>query len=364
VSGARTRFTLSLPNRGVLLGLLTVPQLLDAAEAAEASGLCDTVAIGDNLLEKPRVEAVALLGALAARTHRVRLNVGCLSSFILRDPILFAIQWASLDVISSGRMEVSVCIGGGDERELRPYGIRRIERVPRLLETLDVVRRLWREDHVTVAGRFHRFEDVTVLPKPVQTRPPVYLANAPDPDGPPALVDRMLLRVLRHADGWHPTGLMPEQFRRLRIRLEALAAAEGRDLSNFSVGCGSLVNIQPDEARARREAEDYVRRYWPHTYGPHSFDRLIAGPPRDVAAGILRYWDAGCRRISVRIGGANYEAQMPLLLREVLPAVWEAVAAREGAPAPRSATADPAPARNPRPRTSAKEPRRRAPGSG
>jgi alkanesulfonate monooxygenase SsuD/methylene tetrahydromethanopterin reductase-like flavin-dependent oxidoreductase (luciferase family) len=361
LSAARTRFTLSLPNRGVLLGLLTVPQLLDAAAAAEASGLFDTVAIGDNLLEKPRVEAVALLGALAARTQRVRLHVGCLSTFILRDPILFAIQWASLDVISNGRMEVSVCIGGGDQGELRPYGVRRIDRVPRLLETLSVVRRLWCEDHVTVAGRFHRFEDVTILPKPVQARPPVYLANAPDPTAAPALVDRMLRRALRYADGWHPTGLTPEQFRVLRIRLETLAAAEGRDLGNFSVGCGSLVNIQTEATRARHEAEEYVRRYWPNTYGPHSFDRLIAGPPAAVAQGILEYWDAGCRRISVRIGGANYEAQMPLLLREVMPAVWEGVAARESPPAPRSATSDPATARILRPGTSAKGLPRKAP---
>jgi hypothetical protein len=50
------------------------------------------VSVGDNLLEKPRLEVIALLGALAARTRRVRLHVGCLSTFVIRDPILFAIQ--------------------------------------------------------------------------------------------------------------------------------------------------------------------------------------------------------------------------------------------------------------------------------
>ena len=76
---------------------------------------------------------------------------------------------------------------------------------------------------------------MTALPRPVQKRPPIYLANAPDPDGPPALVDRMLQRALDHADGWHPTGLTPEQSSTLRARLEALAAAGGRDLAGFSV---------------------------------------------------------------------------------------------------------------------------------
>lgn len=328
-----TAFQLSLPNRAIVLGFLTTAQVLDAASAADASGQFAALSVGDNLLEKPRLEVVALLGALAARTVRLRLNVGCLSTLILRDPILFAIQWASLDVISGGRMELSVCIGGGDEREMRPYGIRRGERVARLLETVDVVRRLWREDHVTVSGRYHRFEDVTALPKPVQAHPPVFLANAPDPDADPDLRDRMLLRALRHFDGWHPTGLTPGQFRALRTRLGELAARERRDLSRFSVACGSLVNIQPDPVKARREAEEYVRRYWPDSYGPRSFDRLVFGPPREVAAGILRYWDAGARRISVRLGAFNYDEQIPLLLNDVMPAVWQGVAARGGHPA-------------------------------
>ncbi len=324
----RTTFTLSLPNRGILLGFLTVEQLLDAAVAAETSEHFGSVSIGDNLLEKPRVEVIALLGALAARTQRVRLHVGCLSTFILRDPILFAIQWASLDVISGGRMDLSVCIGGGDDREMRPYRMKKLERVARLLETLKTVRRLWQEDHVTVQGRFHQFDDVSAYPKPVQPSPPIYLANAPDPDGPSKFIDKMLLRALRHADGWHPTGLTPEQFGRLRARLEDLAEAEGRDLSTFSVSCGSLVNIQPDPARAREEAEEYVRKYWPHTHGPGRFTRLISGPPALVAEGILSYWDAGCRRIAVRIGALSYAAQIPLLLNEVMPAVWEGLAAR------------------------------------
>jgi alkanesulfonate monooxygenase SsuD/methylene tetrahydromethanopterin reductase-like flavin-dependent oxidoreductase (luciferase family) len=328
VGRAGTTFTLSLPNRGVLLGFLTVEQLLEAAEAAEAAETFAGVSIGDNLLEKPRVEAIALLGALAGRTARLRLHVGCLSTLILRDPILFAIQWASLDVISRGRMDLSVCIGGGDDREMRPYGQRRQERVVRLLETIEAVRRLWREDHVTFQGRFHRFEDVSAQPKPVQPRPPIYLASAPDPDGPPALVDRMLLRALRHGDGWHPTGLTPEQFRTLRVRLQALADAEGNDLSKFSISCGSLVNIQRDASKARDEAEHYVRRYWPHTHTPRSFDRLIVGPPPVVAEGVLRYWDAGCRHIAIRLGALDYQVQVPLLIDEVLPAVWDGIAAR------------------------------------
>jgi alkanesulfonate monooxygenase SsuD/methylene tetrahydromethanopterin reductase-like flavin-dependent oxidoreductase (luciferase family) len=155
---------------------------------------------------------------------------------------------------------------------------------------------------------------------------PIYLANAPNPDGRPEDVDRMLGRALRHADGWHPTGLTPAQFEKLRVRLEALAAQTGRDLSEFSIACGSLVNIQPDRGKSRAELEDYVRRYWPNTHTPRYYDRLISGPPEAVADGILAYWRAGAKRISVRLGTADYDTQLPLLLNEVMPAIRQAVA--------------------------------------
>lgn len=175
---------------------------------------------------------------------------------------------------------------------MEPYRVNRTERVPRLLEGIALVRRLWRDERMTFRSRFNHIENAAAWPKPVQQPPPNSLANAPDPDGPLALMDRVLLRAL----------------------------------STFSIACGSLVNIQPDPRRSRAELEDYVRRYWPKTHTPRSFDRLISGPPEVVAQGILAYWGAGARRSSVRLGTADYDAQLPLLLNEVMPAIRQAVA--------------------------------------
>jgi alkanesulfonate monooxygenase SsuD/methylene tetrahydromethanopterin reductase-like flavin-dependent oxidoreductase (luciferase family) len=105
-------FGLTLANRAVVLGALKARDLLEITERAEASGAFDTVWVGDSLLAKPRLEAVSLLSALAAVTSRVRLGVGCLATFVHRHPLLFAQQWASLDVISGGRSLLAVCLGG------------------------------------------------------------------------------------------------------------------------------------------------------------------------------------------------------------------------------------------------------------
>src|SRR5918994_68424 len=110
-----TSFGLILPNRAVVLGAVTVRDLLDLTAQGEASGAFDTVWVGDSLLAKPRLESVTLLSALAAITTRVRLGVGCMATFAHRHPVLLAQQWASLDILSNGRSQLVVCLGGPNE---------------------------------------------------------------------------------------------------------------------------------------------------------------------------------------------------------------------------------------------------------
>jgi alkanesulfonate monooxygenase SsuD/methylene tetrahydromethanopterin reductase-like flavin-dependent oxidoreductase (luciferase family) len=144
----RAKFGLSLSNRAVLFGWATLDDLLNAAQTAEASGYFDSIWVGDNLLSKPRAEAIVTLSAIAARTQRVRLGTICLASFPLRDPILLALQWASLDVVSHGRTVLAACIGGGAQdgpqfaHELAVLGVKSHERVGRLIEGVTLLRRL------------------------------------------------------------------------------------------------------------------------------------------------------------------------------------------------------------------------------
>src|SRR5688572_27555084 len=102
LSARPLRIGISLPNRAILFGMRP-ETLLEAAVRADASGQVHSVWVGDNILSKPRLEALITLAAVAARTTRVRLGTVCLASFPMRDPILLALQWASLDVLSAGR---------------------------------------------------------------------------------------------------------------------------------------------------------------------------------------------------------------------------------------------------------------------
>ena len=75
-------------------------QLISMAVEAEQSGLFQTLWVGDSILAKRRPESVVVLAAIASRTRRVRLGVGCMASFPIRNPLLLATQWATLDMVA------------------------------------------------------------------------------------------------------------------------------------------------------------------------------------------------------------------------------------------------------------------------
>ncbi len=131
------KFGLTLPNRGVLFGVTTPRGLLEAGARAEQSGLFDSIWVGDSLFAKPRLESLALLNALGARTSEVKLGVGCMASFATRDPIVFAYEWASFDQLCEGRSWLVACTGivggpgGPSDQEGAPFGITNSQRARR-----------------------------------------------------------------------------------------------------------------------------------------------------------------------------------------------------------------------------------------
>jgi alkanesulfonate monooxygenase SsuD/methylene tetrahydromethanopterin reductase-like flavin-dependent oxidoreductase (luciferase family) len=169
----RASFGLTLANRGVIIGAVKASDLIRMAQQAEASGAFDAVWVGDSLLAKPRLESIALLSALAAVTSKIRLAVGCMATFVHRHPVLLAQQWASLDLISGGRSWLTVCMGGPNEQsaaqalEHAVMGVQAKERPARMVEGIEIIRKLFAEKNVSYHGRFYQFDNVTVEPHPV-----------------------------------------------------------------------------------------------------------------------------------------------------------------------------------------------------
>ena len=123
----------------------------------------DSVWCGDALFVNRRLDALTLLAAVAGRTERVLLGPACMGSFALRDPMVFAYEWASLDVLSNGRTRLVACAGGGAgplwEAETAALRVAPGERRKRMLENMRVLRHLWSHDNAPFAGEFTQFSD-------------------------------------------------------------------------------------------------------------------------------------------------------------------------------------------------------------
>ena len=121
----------------------------------------DSVWCGDALFVNRRLDALTLLAAVAGRTERVLLGPACMGSFALRNPLVFAYEWASLDVLSNGRTRLVACAGGGAgplwEAETAALNIAPGERRKRMIENMQVLRHLWTKDNAPFVGQFTKF---------------------------------------------------------------------------------------------------------------------------------------------------------------------------------------------------------------
>ena len=106
------------------------------------------------------------LSALAARTSRIRLGVA-VAVLPLHNPLELAESYAMTDVVSGGRLDFG--IGKGSEPvEYRKFAARLDEASERFKESIEVIRQAWSDEPVNFQGNFYNYENVNILPKPVQ----------------------------------------------------------------------------------------------------------------------------------------------------------------------------------------------------
>ena len=331
------RFGLSVPNRGVVLGAATPQELVTLGETADRSELFDAVFTGDNLISKPRIDAIVLLSLLAGRTRRVTLGTACLASFPFRHPIVLANQWAALDLLSGGRTLLVACLGGGPDTrrgyrspsgakwdtEFAAMGQTTAERVGRLVEGMAILRALWTGQPVTHQGRFYRFADVQLSVTPVQQPCPIAIASNPQPPyADEALVETALRRVGELGDGWQVEMSTPAEFGARWQRIQGYARAAGRDRLPATSMIHFYVNVQDRSQDAFDEARRFYEAYHLGTFPDEYLRwRLVAGTATEVVERLATFQDAGGTLPIFRFASYDPMAQLRRTLDTVLPAL-------------------------------------------
>lgn len=121
------------------------------------------------------------LSAIARTTKRIRLGVA-ISVLPLHNPLEVAESYAMVDVVSNGRLEFG--LGKGSERiEYKRSGVSQEEATGRMKEGAEIIRQAWSDEPVNFRGEFFQYDNVRVLPKPVQRpHPPIWVGCARSKD--------------------------------------------------------------------------------------------------------------------------------------------------------------------------------------
>jgi alkanesulfonate monooxygenase SsuD/methylene tetrahydromethanopterin reductase-like flavin-dependent oxidoreductase (luciferase family) len=191
---------------------------VEQTRAARDAGF-DLIVMGQHYLSTPfqEIQTMPSLARLAADAGGMRVGATVLLLPLL-NPVDVAEQVATLDVITEGRFIFGVGLGYREE-EYEAFGIHAKERVPRFLECLEVVKRLWTEDEVTHHGRYFHLTKARLVSKPVQKpHPPVWFA---------ANNDAAVERAARLADAWviNPHATLPVLARQMALYRTALRKA-------------------------------------------------------------------------------------------------------------------------------------------
>src|SRR5215510_10237957 len=121
-----------------------------------------------------------VLSYIASRTKHIRL-APAVTVTPLHHPIRVAEQWATLDLLSGGRVDFAAG-RGYDSREYAPFKVSFADNQSIFEEGLEVIQRLWAaEDRISHHGRHYQFEDVRITPKPIQKPLPVYVGSFSKP---------------------------------------------------------------------------------------------------------------------------------------------------------------------------------------
>jgi probable F420-dependent oxidoreductase len=278
----------------------------------------DSIWVGDHVqFHNPTLESLTVLSHVAALTRRVRLGTA-VYLLALRHPTLVAKTVATLDVLAGGRVVFGVGVGGEFPREFEAVGVPHRERGPRVDEGIEVCRLLWTKAPASFEGRFVRFTDVVLEPRPLQ------------PGGPPIWIggrsDHALRRAARAGDGWISYVVTPERYRRSLETILTLAAAAGRRIEpgrGFEPAHLAFTVVDDDRERARATAAEFLSRQYNQPFDDLVTRYCVLGPPSQCVETLARFVEAGVRTLVIGFsaGADRAEEQVERFAADVLPSI-------------------------------------------
>ncbi len=303
---------------------LTVERYWDVPEfarRAEEMGY-SRVAMGEHIMDgnppRPTLLNLPAMAAAAGATGSIRVMTGIVIA-PLYHPVTLAKMVASVDQVSGGRLDFGIGISGqrGTKIEFDAVGVDVHTRGKRTDEMLQVMKRLWTEEHVSHHGDFFDFDDVTLLPFPAQKPyPPVWVSGRSD---------AAMRRAAVMGDGWYPYLFTVRRIKASYEMVRQFAAEAGRNLAGFHWGLNQPTAISSDASEAMALAVSNVgeRYVTPERSAEDIAQALcIAGTPEDCIRAVDDRIAAGVEHINLGFLASGPDAfcrQMEMFASDVMP---------------------------------------------
>jgi probable F420-dependent oxidoreductase len=253
-------------------------------DLCETSGV-DSVWFSERLVSSsPALEPIATFGVVAGRTERLKFGMNAIV-LPLRDPLVLAKQCATLDFLSGGRLLPAFGVGSELSPEFRSTGRRPEGRGRRSDEMIQIMSRLWSEEHVSFEGKHFQYQDVTISPRPVQRPLPMWIGGSSD---------AAIRRTATLGTGWLGGVQTPSQVAPVIAKIRAATAEAGRTIDDDHYGAGFPFRFGSfDEPVVERSARAYARigeGIAPGDYmGVGGADEIVARAEEYIAAGVSKF---------------------------------------------------------------------------
>ncbi len=178
--------------------------------------------------------------AIAARTTRVTIGTYVLLAPFYH-PLKLAEDAAFVDVLSHGRLRLGIGLGYRAE-EFEGFWVARAERLGRTLETIEIIKRAWTGERFSFDGKYFKFRDARVLPRPVSEPYPELLWGAG------------AAKAIRRAAELDMSFACVGGRKEMGIYVEALKT-RGKDLSRYSIVNSRVVYVADSEEQAWRDTQ-------------------------------------------------------------------------------------------------------------
>jgi probable F420-dependent oxidoreductase len=269
--------------------------------------------VGDHIaFAIPILDPLLQLAQAAVVSRRLLLGTG-VYLLPLRHPGPVAKQVATLDHLSEGRLIFGVGVGGEFPREFELAGVPVNERGARLSEGIAVLRKLWRGETVSHAGKFYAFTDVLMLPP------------ARQPGGPPIWCGgrspAALRRAGRLADGYQAYVVTPQMYREALATIGDAAEAAGRKVERFGTSHLLFTRLDSTYEKALDAATETLSVRYAMDFRKAAIRYCALGTGPQIAERIREFHAAGVRHLVLDLLGPYEErlTQIERVAAEVLP---------------------------------------------